>query len=87
MEYHQVEHRASMERKGDDVDISFLPAMPDTIRIQVDQVEATSTGISPSISIDKPKFGPMPNTQAADMTLGQMPCTCLLNKTWRMKQI
>ena len=40
-EYHQVEHRANMERKGDDVDISLLPIVPDAIRVQSEQVEST----------------------------------------------
>ena len=47
-----------MERKGHDVDISFLPVVPDTIRVQSEQVEATSTDISPPNSIEKPTFGP-----------------------------
>ena len=66
VEYHQVEHRANMERKGDDVDISFLPVVPNTIRVQSEQVEATSTDISPPNSIEKPVFGPRPNTNATD---------------------
>ena len=63
-EYHQIENRANMERKGDDVHISFLPVVPNTIRAQLEQVEATSTNISLPISIDKPTFGPRPNTQS-----------------------
>ena len=66
VEYHQVEHRASMERKGDDVDILFLPVIPNTIRVLSVQVEATSTDISSPNSIDKPTFHPRPNTQATD---------------------
>ena len=66
VEYHQVEHRANMERKEDNVDISFLTVVPDTIRVQSEQVEATSTDISPPDSIEKPIFGPRPNTKAAD---------------------
>ena len=38
-EYHPIEHKADMEVKGDDVNISFLPAVPNTIRVQVEQVE------------------------------------------------
>ena len=55
-----------MERKGDDVDISFLPVVPNTIRVQLEQVEATSTDISTPNSIDKPTFAPRPNTTAAN---------------------
>ena len=50
VEYQQVEHRTSMELKGDD-DISFLPVVPNIIRVQLEQVEATSTDISPPDSI------------------------------------
>ena len=66
VEYHQVEHRASMERKGYDVDILFLPVVPSDIWVQLEQVEVTSTDISSPNSIDKPTFGPRPNTQATD---------------------
>ena len=66
VEYNQVEHRASMERKGGNVDISFLPVVPDTIRVQLEEVEATSTDTSPPSSINKTTFGPGPNTQATD---------------------
>ena len=55
-----------MEHMGDDVDISLLLVVPNTISIQSEQVEATSTDISPPSSIDKPPFGPRPNTEAAD---------------------
>ena len=66
VEYHQVEHRANMEMKGSDIDISFLPVIHDTIRVQLEQVEATSMGISPPDSSEKPIFGPRPDTKAAD---------------------
>ena len=33
VECHPVEHMANMEMKGDDIDISFLPAVPNTIRV------------------------------------------------------
>ena len=36
VEYHPVEHRADMEVKGDDVNISFLSVVPDTIRVHVE---------------------------------------------------
>ena len=65
-ECHLVEHRADMEIKGDDVNISFLPVVPNTIRVQSEQVEVTSTGISPPNSCERPVFGPRPDTQAAD---------------------
>ena len=65
-EHHPVEHRANMEMKGDDIDISFLPVVSDTISIQLEQVEATSTGISPPDSSEKSVFGPRPDTKATD---------------------
>ena len=58
VEYHQVEHRANMEIKGDDVNISYPPLVPDTIRVQSEQVESTSTGISPPDTSEKPVFDP-----------------------------
>ena len=61
-----MEHRANIELKGDDVDISFLPVVPDTIRVQSEQMKATSKDISPSDPIEKPVFGSRPDTKAAD---------------------
>ena len=61
-----MEHRADMEIKGDDVNISFLPVVPYTIKVQLEQVEVTSTDISPSNSSKRPIFGTRPDTQAAD---------------------
>ena len=55
-----------MEVKEDDVNISFLPVVPNTIRVQVEQVESTPTDVSPLNSNEKPVFGPRPDTQAAD---------------------
>ena len=55
-----------MDKNVDDVDISFLPVVPDTIRVQSEQVKkTTSTDISPANSPDKPTFCLRPNTQAA----------------------
>ena len=65
-EYHPVKHRADMEIKGDDVNKSFLPVVPNTIRVQLEQVESTPTDISPPDCSEKPVFGPRPDTQAAD---------------------
>ena len=57
-EYHQVEHRANMELKGDDVYILFLPVVPNTIRVQSKQVKATSTDIPPPDSTEKNSIWP-----------------------------
>ena len=70
VEYHQIAHMTSMELKGDDVDISFLFVVPDTIRVQSEQVEVTSTATSSPNSTDKPTFGPRPNTQATNFDFG-----------------
>ena len=66
MEYHTIEHWADMEVKGDVVKISFLPVVPDTIRVQVEQVESTPTDISTPNPNKKLVFGPRPDTQATD---------------------
>ena len=66
VEYHLVEHRADMEIKGDDINISFLPVVPNTLRAQSEQVEATPTDISPPDSSERPVFGPRLDTLAAD---------------------
>ena len=65
-EYHPVEHRANVDMKGDDVNISFLPVVPNTIRVQSEQVEVTSTDMSPLNSSERPVFGPRPDNQATD---------------------
>ena len=46
----EIEHRASMERKGDNNNISFSPVAPNTIRVKLEQVEATPSGITPPTS-------------------------------------
>ena len=61
-----VEHRADIEVEGDVANVSFLPVLPDTIRVQVGQVESTSADTSTPNPEEKLVFGPRPNTQAAD---------------------
>ena len=65
-EYHPIEHRVDMEVEGDVAKVSFLPVVPNTIRVQVEQVEATSTDTATPDPQEKPVFGPRPNTQSAD---------------------
>ena len=55
-----------MELKWDDVDILFLTVVPNTIKVQSEQVKATPSDISLPDSIEKPVFGPRPNTKDAD---------------------
>ena len=66
VEYHPVEHRADIEVKGDVANVSFLPVVPDTIRVQVGQVESTSAGTSTPNPEEKPVFCPRPDTQSAE---------------------
>ena len=63
---HPVEHRADIEVKGDVANVSFLPVVPNTIRVQVEQVESTSTDTSTPDTNGRPIFGPRPDTQSTD---------------------
>ena len=65
-EYHPIEHQVDMEVKGDVAKVSFLPVVPNTIRVQVEQVEATSTDTATPDPQEKLVFGPRPNTQSAN---------------------
>ena len=65
-EYHPVEHWADIEVEGDVANVTFLPVVPNTIRVQVEWVESTSTDRSTFNPQEKPVFGPRPDTQAAD---------------------
>ena len=62
----QIEDRANMERKVDSINISFSPITPNTISIQSKQVEVTPSGITLTISSNKPSFGPRPKTNTTD---------------------
>ena len=55
-----------MERKGNNIDISFLPVAPNTIWVQLEQLEGKSSDIKPPTSSYKSAFGPRPNTRTAD---------------------
>ena len=61
-EYHPDEHWTDMQVKGDVANVSFLPVVPNTIKVQVEQVESSSTDISTPNSNGKTVFGPRPNT-------------------------
>ena len=65
-EYHPIEHRADIEVEGDVGNVSFLPVVPDTIRAQVGQVEATSEDTSTPNPEEKLVFGPRSDTQSAN---------------------
>ena len=61
-----MEHRASMERQGDNIQISFSPAAPDSIMVRSEKVEAATTDINPPTSNEKPSFGPKLDVKAAN---------------------
>ena len=62
----KIEHRASMERQGDNIHISFSPLAPDSIRVRSEQVESITPDITPPTSDDKPSFGTGPNVKATN---------------------
>ena len=62
----KIEHRASRERKRDNINISFSPVRPDTMRVKLEKVEVTPSNITPPTSSDKSSFGPRPNINAVD---------------------
>ena len=62
----QIEHKTSMERKGENTDILFLTVAPNTIRVQSEQVGVSSSNITPPTSSEKQAFSPIPNTKATD---------------------
>ena len=62
----EIEHRASMERQGDNIHISFSPVAPNSIRVRLEQVESITPDITPPTSDDKPSFGPRPDVTATN---------------------
>ena len=72
----EIEHRASMQRKGDNINISFSRVAPNNIRVKLEQVEATTSDITPPTSSEKPSFGPRPDVNATDFDF-QAEINCL----------
>ena len=60
----EIEHRADMERQGDNILISFSPVAPDSIRVRSEQVETVTSNIDPPTSNEKPSFGPRPDVES-----------------------
>ena len=60
---HQIDHRANMDRKGDNIKKSFLLVAFNIIRVQLQHVQATSFDMTSFTSSDKPAFGPRPNSK------------------------
>ena len=75
----EIEHRAGMERKGDNINISFSPVAPNSIWVKSEQVDSTKSDITPPTSNEKPSFGPRPDMKAADFDF-QAEINCLLFK-------
>ena len=63
----EIEYRASMERKGDNINISFSPVALNCIRVKLEQVDSTTSDITPPTSNKKPSFGPRPDVNAVDL--------------------
>ena len=47
----EIEHRANMEREGDNIRISFSPVEPDSIRVRSEQVETITPNTDPPVSM------------------------------------
>ena len=60
----EIEHRADMERQGDNIQISFSPVAPNSIRVRSEQVETVTPDIDPPTSNEKPSFGPRPDVKS-----------------------
>ena len=71
----EIEHKASMERQGD-INISFSPVAPNSIRVKSDQVESSTSDITPPTSNEKPSFGPRPDVKSTDVVF-QAEINCL----------
>ena len=72
----KIEHRASMERKRDNINISFSPVAPNTIIVKLEQVETTTSDSTPPTSSEKPSFGPRLDENATDFDF-QAEINCL----------
>ena len=59
-----IEHRADMERQGDNIQISFSPVAPDSIRVRSEQVKTVTPNTDPPTSNEKPSFGPRPDVES-----------------------
>ena len=53
-----------MERQGDNIQISFSPVAPNSIRVRSEQVETVTSNIDPPTSSEKPSLGPRPDVES-----------------------
>ena len=60
----EIEHMANMEREGDNIQISFSPVAPNSIRVRSEQVETVTSSIDPPTCSEKPSFGPRPDMES-----------------------
>ena len=60
----EIKHRADMERQGDNIQISFSPGAPNSIRVRSEQVGTVTPEIDPPTSNEKPSFGPRPDVES-----------------------
>ena len=59
----EIEHRADMERQRDNIQISFSPVTPNSIRVRSEQVRTVTPDIDPPTSSEKPSFGSRPDVE------------------------
>ena len=62
----EIEHRADMERQGDNIQISLSPVAPDSIQVKTEQVKTVTSNIDPPTSSEKPSFGPRPDGESGN---------------------
>ena len=62
----EIEHRADIEIQGGNIQISFSPVAPDSIRVRSEQVETGTPDIDPPTSNEKPSFGPRPDVNSGN---------------------
>ena len=65
-----------MQRQGDNINISFSPVAPNSIRVKSEQVESLTSDITPPTSNEKPSFGPRPDVKSMDFDF-QAEINCL----------
>ena len=53
-----------MERQGDNIQISFSPVAPNSIRVRSEQVKNVTPNIDPPASSKKTSFGPRPDVES-----------------------
>ena len=72
----EIEYRVSMERQGDNINISFSPVAPNSIRDKSAQVDSTTPDINPPTSDEKPSFDPRPGVKSAGFFSRKRLITC-----------